>query len=72
MESLNPLVVVETISTLSALEGDALDSLVQAVDLVCVTDWNRDGLVSRGYAPYVRFLLITPYIPHIISLGPYE
>ena len=46
VESLNPLVMVETLSHSSALEGQALDDLVQAVDLVCVTDWDRDGLVS--------------------------
>jgi len=46
VESLNPLVMVETLSHSSALEGRALDDLVQAVDLVCVTDWDRDGLVQ--------------------------
>jgi ubiquitin-like 1-activating enzyme E1 A len=46
VESLNPLVTVETITTPSALEGDAFDALVKTVDLVCVTDWDRDGLVS--------------------------
>jgi ubiquitin-like 1-activating enzyme E1 A len=39
-------VTVETVSDVSALEGDAFDAMVQAVDLVCVTDWDRDGLVS--------------------------
>jgi ubiquitin-like 1-activating enzyme E1 A len=39
------LVTVETIPTASVLERDKLDGLVQSVDLVCVTDWSRDGLV---------------------------
>jgi len=46
IESLNPLVAVQTVSTPSVLEGRGLDMIVQAVDLVCVTDWNRNGLVS--------------------------
>ncbi|EGN98441.1 hypothetical protein SERLA73DRAFT_183447 [Serpula lacrymans var. lacrymans S7.3] len=45
VESLNPLVTVETISTTSILGGEDLDGLVQNVDLVCVTDWDRDNLV---------------------------
>jgi len=46
MESLNPLVTVETISTPSVLEGEAFEALVKSVNLVCVTDWHRDDLVS--------------------------
>lgn len=46
VESLNPLVTVEIIPTSSVLEREGLDAIVQAVDLVCVTDWDRDGLVS--------------------------
>jgi len=45
VESLNPLVTVEVISDTAVLEGDALDTLVSSVDLVCVTDWDRDGLI---------------------------
>lgn len=45
IESLNPLVTVETFYDPSVLEGDALDSLIQGVDLVCATDWDREGLV---------------------------
>ncbi|KDQ62549.1 hypothetical protein JAAARDRAFT_30452 [Jaapia argillacea MUCL 33604] len=50
IESLNPLVVVETIPTASVLERDELDGLVQGVDLVCVTDWDRDGLIRVNEA----------------------
>lgn len=46
MQSLNPLVTVETLGHSSALEQQSFDSLVQRVDLVCATDWDRDGLVS--------------------------
>ncbi|KAF8895436.1 hypothetical protein BD779DRAFT_1466851 [Infundibulicybe gibba] len=45
VESLNPLVTVETMSNFSVLMGDAFDALIRSVDLVCVTDWDRDGLV---------------------------
>lgn len=47
MESLNPLVTVETITTASFLEENALRNLIKQVDLVCVTDWDRNGLVSE-------------------------
>jgi len=45
VESLNPLVTVETLSQSSALERQGLDALVQSVDLVCMTDWDRDSLI---------------------------
>ncbi|TFK52196.1 hypothetical protein OE88DRAFT_1718218 [Heliocybe sulcata] len=45
IESLNPLVAVEAISDASVLEGEKLDQLVQGVDLVCVTDSDRDFLI---------------------------
>lgn len=37
---------VETVSNVSVLEGEDFDALIQTVDLVCVTDWDRAGLVS--------------------------
>lgn len=46
IESLNPLVTVETVSDPSVLEGDALDKLLDGVDMVCVTDSDRNTLVS--------------------------
>ena len=49
IESLNPLVTVETISDGSVLEGDALVQLLGGVDMVCVTDSDRSTLVR----PYV-------------------
>ena len=45
IESLNPLVTIETTDDASVLEGEALDSLIQGVDMVCVTDYDREGLV---------------------------
>jgi ubiquitin-like 1-activating enzyme E1 A len=47
IESLNPLVAVETKTmSPSALESDVFDALVQNVDLVCITDAERDFIVS--------------------------
>lgn len=37
---------VDTITDSSIL-NDGLESVIKTVDLVCVTDWNQDGLVSR-------------------------
>ena len=45
IESLNPLVAVETISDPSALEDNAFESLLSGVDMVCVTDVDRTTLV---------------------------
>jgi len=45
IESLNPLVTVETIPRSSALENDEFEALVKAVDLVCVTDADKDTLI---------------------------
>ena len=45
IESLNPLVAVETISDPSALEDNAIESLLSGVDMVCVTDVDRTTLV---------------------------
>jgi ubiquitin-like 1-activating enzyme E1 A len=50
VESLNPLVAVETMTSRSALEREEFDALVQGVDLVCITDSDREFLVSR-WAP---------------------
>ncbi|KAF8158301.1 hypothetical protein B0H34DRAFT_708224 [Crassisporium funariophilum] len=48
IESLNPLVTVETISEDSISVEELLESLVKTVDLVCVTDWDRDGLARMN------------------------
>lgn len=45
IESLNPLVAVETWQDPALLEDDGLDKLIKGADLVCVTDWDREGLV---------------------------
>lgn len=51
IESLNPLVVVETMTSRSALEREEFDALVEGMDLVCITDSDRDFLVSRWVPP---------------------
>lgn len=48
IEGLNPLVSVQVMKHPSILEGIALDALVSSVDLVCVTDWNRKGLIHMN------------------------
>ncbi|KAH9890067.1 hypothetical protein C8Q73DRAFT_652933 [Cubamyces lactineus] len=50
IESLNPLVAVETISDGSVLEGDALVQLLGGVDMVCVTDSDRSTLIRLNDA----------------------
>jgi len=49
IESLNPLVAIETLTSPSVLEQEELEKLVQSVDLVCITDSGRDFLVSVGH-----------------------
>ncbi|KDR82692.1 hypothetical protein GALMADRAFT_57846 [Galerina marginata CBS 339.88] len=46
IESLNPLVTVDTITDASASDSQRLESIIQKVDLVCVTDGSRDELIS--------------------------
>lgn len=50
IESLNPLVAVEALTSPSVLEQEELERLVQSVDLVCITDSGRDFLVSVGHS----------------------
>ncbi|EIW80911.1 hypothetical protein CONPUDRAFT_103924 [Coniophora puteana RWD-64-598 SS2] len=44
IENLNPLVTVVSSPQISLLDAEKLDEIVQDVDLVCVTDWDRKGL----------------------------
>jgi len=46
IESLNPLVAVQTMKHHTLLQRESLDALVTSVDLVCVTDWHRKGLIE--------------------------
>ncbi|KAH7885229.1 hypothetical protein F5I97DRAFT_1883818 [Phlebopus sp. FC_14] len=46
IEILNPLVAVQTMKHHTLLERESLDALVMSVDLVCVTDWDREGLIQ--------------------------
>ncbi|KAI0304384.1 hypothetical protein B0F90DRAFT_1815720 [Multifurca ochricompacta] len=50
IESLNPLVTVETITSSSVLEPKEFEALVQIVDLVCITDSRRDFLIRANEA----------------------
>ncbi|KAI9443254.1 hypothetical protein H4582DRAFT_2109615 [Lactarius indigo] len=50
IESLNPLVTVETLTSPSVLEQGELERLVQNVDLVCITDSGRDFIVRVNEA----------------------
>jgi ubiquitin-like 1-activating enzyme E1 A len=50
VQSLNPLVTVETVSTFGSLEKECLDTTIMGVDLVCFTDWDRDGLIRVNEA----------------------
>ncbi|TBU26012.1 hypothetical protein BD309DRAFT_749915 [Dichomitus squalens] len=50
IESLNPLVTVETSSDSSLLKNDAVDTLIASVDMVCVTDVDRTTLVRLNDA----------------------
>ncbi|CAK5284304.1 unnamed protein product, partial [Mycena citricolor] len=45
IESLNPSVAVEAVASLDGLEDSALDATISGVDLVCITDWDIDGLI---------------------------
>jgi len=45
IESLNPLVKVETMSEVSVLEDERFESIVKMVDLVCVTDWDERSMI---------------------------
>ncbi len=47
VESLNPLVKVEAVDNMSVLDEENIGASLQSVDLVCVTDWHRDGLVCK-------------------------
>lgn len=54
MESLNPLVTVEALPAAVKLEGHTLDSLVKDVDMVCVTDLDRESVVRNTNVYSVR------------------
>ena len=63
IQSLNPLVTVKTLHDPAVLEGDGLDNLIKDVDLVCVTDWDREGLVRihlRSFNMLMLKLILAP------------
>jgi ubiquitin-like 1-activating enzyme E1 A len=50
IESLNPLVAVETVSSSSLLEDDErLEAVVTKVDLICLTDRSKHEMVSERH-----------------------
>lgn len=51
IESLNPLVTIQALSHDVLQERESLDALVRSVDLVCVTDRDREGLVRHALCP---------------------
>jgi ubiquitin-like 1-activating enzyme E1 A len=57
IQSLNPLVKIETIDRSDVMEKDGLWAIVQSVDLVCMTDWNRESLVSVSSPASEKYLL---------------
>ncbi|KAG7088238.1 hypothetical protein E1B28_012252 [Marasmius oreades] len=50
IESLNPLVTVTTIPTFSAVDAQSFETTILEynVHLICVTDWDRDGLIQMN------------------------
>ncbi|KAL7280198.1 hypothetical protein ACG7TL_006617 [Trametes sanguinea] len=50
IESLNPLVAVEALSDASVLEEDGFVKLLQGVDMVCITDSDRNHLIHLNDA----------------------
>ncbi|KAG2151348.1 hypothetical protein DEU56DRAFT_777406 [Suillus clintonianus] len=46
IEALNPLVTVQALRHPTLLEQGSLEALIMSVDLVCVTDWDREGLIK--------------------------
>jgi ubiquitin-like 1-activating enzyme E1 A len=48
IESLNPLVAVETLSSMSVLDDEHLEKTLHAVDMVCITDADRETMVSES------------------------
>jgi len=45
IESLNPLVAIETIPSLTPLDPDRIGETLKTVDLVCITDSSRESVV---------------------------
>jgi len=50
IESLNPLVTVDAIPTYAVLDDSTFETTVRSANLVCVTDWDRDGLIRINEA----------------------
>lgn len=49
IESLNPLVTVETVANGFSYQSAEFESLIERVDLVCITDESKDRLVRSSF-----------------------
>lgn len=63
IESLNPLVTIQAVNHDVVQERESLDALVQGVDLVCVTDWHREGLVRCATCLWICLHRSDPLCP---------
>lgn len=54
----------------SLLHGDSLDTLIQGVDLVCVTDWDREGLVRIFPATSIVVQCSHKSMIYIVNIPP--
>lgn len=54
IESLNPLVTVETVPSFVPLEPQNLDATLQDIDLICVTDADRDTMIRVSDACHLQ------------------
>ena len=67
VENLNPLVAVEAISDLSLLDEQSIEASISSVNLVCVTDWHRDGLVGFSYLCFNTYCAHYPVLKILIN-----
>jgi hypothetical protein len=59
IEALNPLVTVQALRHPTLLEQVSLEALIMSVDLVCVTDWDREAMVSS----FALSVLVSSFAP---------
>lgn len=56
------MVKVETYHDESILQDKALDDLISGVNLVCATDWDREGLVRHLTVNFCDLTLLTSLV----------
>ena len=69
IQGLNPLVTIDMIPTASVLERDGLNELIQGVDLVCMTDWNKDDIVSSRNSKLISLVASSSMDPDVTHRG---